>query len=560
MIVNQISPIISLGNNKSMNCPVPKKVEYKQNNQLSNGMPNLSLNYFVSFGQKQYSPQNDRQLQNIRQEYNLGDIRFQKNISPKEKYLIECFFNGKYDENLKRILGSNGTTYIVSDGNDKVVIKCQHKKADGTYETMKTKCDSLDFDMEADSLLRVPVDYIHSTKLLAKIETSSPDDMNLTRKMLAIRFINGEKLTDSKIDERDFLTKDILRAFYKDLLALDQSGFYHRDLNAYNILASDKDNALYIIDYGSGKDFATMQKKADEAKTLFEKKLNRPFYWVTTIDTLAEDSKLLSNIKYRKFDDIEYSNLENFESLALLPYLKVHLDKMKAKVKVTEASENIEKQKGNKIDKLFLEHLVLASEYHQNKVDILNEQLSRISKNNEVAYTRKLRQIQNEKILANALKLVKPDNPDDITKDIGEIELLKLKMLHSQKAARLYVGNDDKNYKMALYWNMELGTISKYAQNKISSLEEKYNLTDNQDIIKYLDLNKKIAAFYNQQIFPEVYISVSNAALKAVTTPSNAELFSIAGAVHDGCWLDSSKRAPSNYVPDTPHKYGIFQF
>ncbi len=61
--------------------------------------------------------------------------------------------------------------------------------------------------------------------------------------------INGDNLLDLILSKKDFNTYKVIYSLLKQLVALEKSGLYHRDLRLWNIIIS-KNNNVHLIDYG----------------------------------------------------------------------------------------------------------------------------------------------------------------------------------------------------------------------------------------------------------------------------------------------------------------------
>ncbi len=515
-----------------------KQIQF--NNNIYFTKDNCAASYFLAFNgvNRKYMPKNDLQLNNIRKNYKEGNIKIDYTNMARinEKELIEKFLAGE-DKNLdiNRILGSNGTTYIIKDEqNNAVVIKAQHIEQDGRYPDMVTRWKYPDFDTEYAMLSKLPPD-INSTTLIADINVKGKD----ARHLLAISYIDSTRL----IDTPSSLSKESLKNLYNSFFELDKKGLFHRDLNATNLVVKNKTNRIFIIDYGAGKTFDKMhelENKADEIAydTKQEERKNSP-----DINKLADlKQQLKQNIKYRRFKGVELSNLENFESLGFLPVLMI----LNRKLPLSEGKEYI-----NHTDKLFLEHLQLSSDYHKKRLDILDK--------NSEAY-------KNEKILADVLAIINPDidfendKNAELVKDIATIELFRIKMVFAHKASRLYTDSDQTNYKIAAYWSNEFGADCAFAKQNLNKLSEKYK--DNKLLSDYIKLNTQITDFYQKEIYPFVHNRVSSEAFQTYT--EDKIKFNNDRTIIDGNWLDSDPNifAPSCFIPKAVNERtrGMFYF
>ena len=508
-----------------------KKNIYNDSKDLLNDHFN-HRNYFIAFcsSKSKYSAKNDTQLNNIRKNYNAGNIKidFTDRAKTEEKELINDFLSGK-DKKIKihRILGSNGTTYIIQGKkNNTVVIKSQHIKQDGTYPDMVTRLKCPDFDTEYYILNRLP-DNINSTKLLGNINISGENE----RHLLAISFINSKRLSESVTS----LSSKNLKDLYKSFFELDKEKIYHRDLNATNLVVEKGTNKIYILDYGSAKTFDKIHELEKNANDIYYKFINKKKQNPNDKEQAELKNLLKTNIKYRNYGGLELSNLENFEALGLLPVLMI----MNKNLPLTNGKRIL-----NSTDKLFLEHLKLSADYHKKRLSILD-------KNSQ--------QYKNEEILASALSLIS-SAPNSLTNDIANIELLRIKLAFLYKVSRLYTDNDKTNYKIAAYWVEELGATAASSCNNLDEKAKKYK--NDKLLSDYIRLNKNIADFYKNEVYPLVHEKIFSEALETYTENNNK--FNNDRAIQDGHWLEKNSKifAPSIYTPKSLNERinGIFDF
>lgn len=357
-------------------------------------------------------------------------------IDNTKKQLVSRFLAQEDDLKVKKLsMGANGSIYKVSDESDNsLVIKMQH--FDHTSENNLVKRVNSSFDSEVYILNSLPKDLKNTTNILA---TFKSDSGRITG--FAMDFVPG-KILDA---DNNIITKDQISQIHNNLLLLDKAKIAHRDLITTNLLVNDK--GIILTDYGASKTF-------DEIESLSDKNI----------------------IKYKNPEFLAYSNLENFEYLGLLTYLR--------------QLSNISDEGINLANELFDNHLKLKSDYHNKKVLILEN--SALTKNRDEI-------IKNEKILAKTFNLVAKTNDKGLIEDIKSVELLRLKMLNAQKISRMYFENDSKNYLTGIYWNYLEGVLTKQMQNKSIELQKKYE--NNSVLSDYFQLENKIADFHFKEIY-----------------------------------------------------------
>ena len=381
---------------------------------------------------------NDKQLVQFISKNNT--VEFNQNlIDNAKKQLVSRFLTQDNGLKVSKLsMGANGSIYKVSDESDNsLVIKMQH--FDNSSENNLVKRVNSSFDSEVHILNSLPKELKNTTNILATFKSESGIITGF-----AMDFVPGKILDADNI----IISKEQLSQMHNNLLLLDEAKIAHRDLITTNLLVND--NGIIITDYGASKTF-------DEIESLANKNI----------------------IKYKNPDFLSYSNLENFESLAFLTYLR--------------QLSNVSDYGINLANELFDNHLKLKSDYHNKKVLILEDSDS--TKNRDEI-------IKNEKILARTFNLVAKTSDKALIEDIKSVELLRLKMLNAQKISRMYFENDSKNYLTGIYWNYLEGVLTKQMLNKSIELQKKYE--NNSVLSDYFQLEKRIADFHFKEIYSPI--------------------------------------------------------
>ncbi|MDD3419336.1 MAG: hypothetical protein PHE78_01910 [Candidatus Gastranaerophilales bacterium] len=415
-----------------------------------------------------FSANIDRQLLRLRaKKLKISDINH-----PNNNYinLFRSFLASGPDFNhqsVKIFSGANGSVYKVSkEAGKNIAVKVPH------FETVKrakiVQRLNANYDDEVAIMKMLPDDVLHTSRLLA---TGVDESGKISA--LALEFVPG-KMPDPK---NAHITQRHLDGFYDDLFALDKAGIYHRDLTITNLKVT-KDN-IYITDYGASKTFEQMKELSKGP-----------------------------DIKYKHPSFLALSNLDNFESIGLLVYLR-------------QLSNSSRKGKHH-ADRLFLTHLSKKSSFHAKKSELLRSSGS----------SEDMKLAAREKLLSRVFGRIKLNQPDAVTMDIRQTELLRLKMLQAQKMTRLYADNDQKNPATSLYWNSLQGFFSKQLELTSSALQKQYR--GDKDLEKYFIIQNKISKFHQKEIFMPMF----NQSCQNILSPiKNSDKQVVANVVKEGNWL-----------------------
>lgn len=418
-----------------------------------------------------FSANIDRQLLRLRsKKLKISDINH-----PNNNYinLFRSFLASEPSsdhQSVKIFSGANGSVYKVSKKTgENIAVKVPH------FETVKrakiVQRLNANYDDEVAIMKMLPDDVLHTSRLLA-----TGADENGKISALALEFVPG-KMPDPRSAH---MSAKHLDGFYDDLFALDKAGIYHRDLAITNLKVTK--NNIYITDYGASKTFEQMKELSKGP-----------------------------DIKYKHPPFLALSNMDNFESIGLLVYLR-------------QLSNSSQKGKHH-ADRLFLSHLSKKSSFHSKKAELLRASGS----------SDDIKLAARERLLSRVFGRIKTNQSDAVTMDIRQTELLRLKMLQAQKMTRLYADNDKKNPATSLYWNSLQGFFSKQLEMTSALLHKQYK--GDKDLEKYFIIQNKISKFHQKEIFMPMF----NKSCQNVLSPlKNSDKGVVGNVVREGNWLQFS--------------------
>ncbi len=392
---------------------------------------NAQVAYMTQHIKSKTSAPNHRQLQRfISKSKTFIPVLEEKNI--KKVHLVEKFLKHPNEVEVKKVaVSANGTVYMISDGKNKIAIKMRHLTQNDGSGIIKRQ--NPDFDTELTAQKQLLDNDIHIARYIGEIK----DEKGTLA--LVFDYIDGKPLNP----KTNYLTSGSLKTLYSDLFKLDKLKLFHRDLSLGNILQSD--DGLCIIDFGAAKNYGQLKELSD------------------------------TNTKYVIPDFMYPSNLENFEFLAFLTYLR--------------QLSNSEEQGAKKATMLFKKHLAMKSDYHKKRVEMLSAS----------DFENKSEMIKNEKILANAFELFAQTKDENIIHAIKSIEILRLKALNSQKMTRLFFENNVKNFATGIYWNYQEGFQIKALHNAAKKYLKQFK--GNKTLTDYFNLQMKLADFHYKKIY-----------------------------------------------------------
>jgi len=495
--------------------------------QPINEYPSQELNYnstifknnIIAFGQKGGI---DKQRQNII-DANLTVFLLQEHASQEKIRLFENFLGKRNDSSVeveKIIQGGEGSIYKVNDVKTglTVMVKAQHSEEDG-YDvnvagngTKKVNPESCNNEV---SSIRKLSDNTGFTDIIAYAKSDNENHI----RAFAMELIDGNILELNSV----FIKPPMLKALYENISRLDEARVYHRDISARNVILGK--DGLSIIDFGFAKPFEEMHR--------------------------LNSSENPENLKYQFMTNTALSNMDNFESLALIPYLK----SIRGIVSSQKDFMGIP-------DFLLQQHVMLKSDYHKRNVDRLLRNKDLPDSNTTV--------IENEEILSRVFSRIKPGKVDETlsqqdeqTLDICNVELLKMKIPQAQKASRLYCdeSHSNQNYPLALNWLNEMGLYIKRLKKLIIDSKEKY--ADDNDMIKYLNIREEFADFYMNKVFAAIYPELSEKVLEFITSSTPKSYEDVKFVVDSDGGTRVGREAQilsSNYVTLPSNNKGIFPF
>ena len=400
-------------------------------------LSNAQKAYSFTGRKSEYNPSSDIQLRKFHG-LNKDFIPEVENIDMSAINLISKFLKQKTNVDIEKIaVSANSSVYKISDENKQLAVKMQHYTS-GIENGIIKRLHS-DYTKELKSLRALPHDLKNVPKIMGEIR----DGDNITA--IITNFFDGNQLEG----KYDYVNASMLKEMYKDFLILDKAEILHRDLTNNNILINE--DTMYITDFGASKKFDELEKLS------------------------AKETK------YKQPSFMYPSNLENFEFLGFLVYLR----------QLSNTFQNGEE----KANKLFEEHLKLKVDYHKSRIEILKDK----------THHNKAEFIKNETILADTFDYITKTENKEVKEDVINAELLKLKMLASQKMARLFFENDIKNYSTGLYWNQLEGVYNKKLEIQSKKLSEKYQ--DTPVLNKYFNLQLRLADFHYNEIYKPTIIA-----------------------------------------------------
>ncbi|OGI01795.1 MAG: hypothetical protein A2Y25_05360 [Candidatus Melainabacteria bacterium GWF2_37_15] len=276
-----------------------------------------------------------------------------------------------------------------------------------------------------------------------------PDSVKNSTKFIGMKSVNGVNyLVISYVEGKNPYANDApevtmqhIKSCMDDLFELDKAGLLHRDLLPENVLVTN-DGKLNITDYGAGVTFKEM-------------------------------TKMQADPKYAHPENWLYSNINTFEELFVLPYCKFLTDK----------------DKEEEAKKLFVEFLREKGDFHGKKTQPTD-------------YPENQR--KTEKIQAKIFSRIKPDNSEDkLTKDVTELEILRINIRMAQKISRLYNASGVmKNPLTSLYFHDWSGACAKQLINRSNTLEKDYE--KDPAMINFLKTEKEYAEHNLKKVYKPV--------------------------------------------------------